>query len=112
VPDGAADFSSDFISGAAVSDLGADFLTGAGALSATKSSSGDCTGLAAAFLAAAFLAGSALAGAACFNSGNFCCKRFTTGASTVDDADLTYSPTCSNLAIISLLSKPRALASS
>jgi hypothetical protein len=62
-------------------------------------------------LAGAFFAGGA-ALAASFNSGNFACKRLTTGASTVDDADLTYSPTSSSLAMMSLLSIPRALASS
>ena len=70
---------------------------------------------AAAFLAAAFFTGAGAAAAlsaASFNSGNFACNLRTAGGNTVADADLTYSPISSNLAIISLLSKPHSLASS
>ena len=67
---------------------------------------------AAGFLAAAFLTGAGALAAASFNSGNLVCKRRITGASTVEEADLTYSPTSSSLEIISLLSTPSAFASS
>ena len=67
---------------------------------------------AAAFLAGAFFAGAGAFAAASFNSGNLSCKRRITGASTVDDADLTYSPTSSSFEMMSLLSTPSAFASS
>jgi hypothetical protein len=70
--------------------------------------------LAAVFLAAAFFAGfgSAAATLAASNSGNFSINFRTTGASTVDDADRTNSPTSCNLARSSLLSKPISFANS
>jgi hypothetical protein len=70
--------------------------------------------LAVVFLAAAFLAGlgSAAAAFAASNSGNFSINFRTTGASTVDDADRTNSPTSCNFARSSLLSKPISFANS
>ena len=71
---------------------------------------------AAAFFAAVFLAAVFLAtfgaGVAAFRSGNLSINLRTTGASTVDDAELTNSPTSCNLARSSLLSKPKSFANS
>jgi hypothetical protein len=65
---------------------------------------------AAAFLAGAFFAfGAASAG---IKSGNLSINFRTTGASTVDDADRTNSPTSTNFASSSLLSSPNSLANS
>ena len=70
--------------------------------------------LAVVFLAAAFFAGFGCAAAAlaASNSGNFSINFRTTGASTVDDADRTNSPTSCNFARSSLLSKPISFANS
>ena len=67
--------------------------------------------LAAVFLAAAFLAGFGAASTG-FISGNLSINLRTTGASTVDDAERTNSPTSCNLARSSLLSKPNSFANS
>jgi hypothetical protein len=71
---------------------------------------------AAAFLAAVFLAAVFLAtfgaGVTAFKSGNLSINLRTTGASTVDDAELTNSPTSCNFARSSLLSKPKSFANS
>jgi hypothetical protein len=66
---------------------------------------------AAVFLAAAFLAVLG-AGVTALRSGNLSINLRTTGASTVDDAELTNSPTSCNLARSSLLSKPKSFANS
>ena len=66
--------------------------------------------LAAAFLAGAFFAfGATSAGT---NSGNLSINLRTTGASTVDEALRTNSPTSCSLASSSLLSSPNSLANS
>jgi hypothetical protein len=82
-----------------------------GVVAKTSNSLSGVTG-ATGFLVAAFFAGVGAFAAAAFNSGNLSCKRRITGASTVEEADLTYSPTSSSLEIISLLSTPSAFASS
>jgi hypothetical protein len=82
-----------------------------GVVAKTSNSLSGVTG-ATGFLVAAFFAGVGAFAAASFNSGNLSCKRRITGASTVEEADLTYSPTSSSLEIISLLSTPSAFASS
>jgi hypothetical protein len=67
------------------------------------------------FFAAAFLAGAFFAfGAASAGTkfGNLSINLRTTGASTVEDADRTNSPTSANLASSSLLSSPNSLANS
>jgi uncharacterized membrane protein len=66
---------------------------------------------AAVFLAAVFLAALG-AGVTALRSGNLSINLRTTGASTVDDAELTNSPTSCNLARSSLLSKPKSFANS
>jgi hypothetical protein len=66
---------------------------------------------AAVFLAAVFLAAFG-AGVTAFRSGNLSINLRTTGASTVDDAELTNSPTSCNFARSSLLSKPKSFANS
>jgi hypothetical protein len=63
------------------------------------------------FLAAVFLAALG-AGVTALRSGNLSINLRTTGASTVDDAELTNSPTSCNLARSSLLSKPKSFANS
>ena len=82
--------------------------------SATTSAATSCgaSGAFATFFAGAFFAGAGALAAASFSSGNFSCSRRITGASTVDDADLTYSPTSSSFVMMSLLSTPSAFASS
>ena len=87
-------------------------------LAASCNSSGKSStdnGLAASFLAAAFLAGAFFALGASWlgvNSGNLSINLRSTGASTVDDADRTNSPTSCNLASSSLLSSPNSFANS
>jgi hypothetical protein len=66
---------------------------------------------AAVFFAAVFFATFG-AGVAAFRSGNLSINLRTTGASSVDDAELTNSPTSCNLARSSLLSKPKSFANS
>jgi hypothetical protein len=66
---------------------------------------------AAVFFAAAFLAGFGAASTA-LRSGNLSINLRTTGASTVEDAELTNSPTSCNFARSSLLSKPKSFANS
>ena len=71
--------------------------------------------LAASFFTAAFLAVAFLAfGASSLgvSSGNLSINLRNTGASTVDDADRTNSPTSCNLASSSLLSSPNSFANS
>ena len=63
------------------------------------------------FLAAAFLAVLG-AGVTALRSGNLSINLRTTGASTVEDAELTNSPTSCNFARSSLLSKPKSFANS
>ena len=65
-------------------------------------------------LAGAFLAvlAAALAGGALSSSPKVSVNRFTTGGSTVDDADLTNSPISLSLVRTTLLSTPSSLASS
>jgi hypothetical protein len=78
-------------------------------------SSTDTVFAAAVFFAAAFLAGAFFAfGASSLgvNSGNLSINLRNTGASTVDDADRTNSPTSCNLASNSLLSSPNSFANS
>ena len=82
-----------------------------GVVAKTSNSLSGVTG-ATGFFVAAFFAGAGALATAAFNSGNLSCKRRMTGASTVEEADLTYSPTSSSLEIISLLSTPSAFASS
>jgi hypothetical protein len=67
--------------------------------------------LAAAFLAAGFFAAGAAA-AASFISGNFSINLRTTGASIVEEAERTNSPTSWSFARSSLLSKPKSFANS
>jgi hypothetical protein len=86
--------------------------SGSAASAASISSAvGAAAFFAAVFLAAAFLTGFGGASAA-FRSGNLSINFRTTGASTVDDADRTNSPTSCNLARSSLLSKPNSFANS
>ena len=98
-------------SGASVVAGSCDAIGSAVGADALSSTGADSTG-AATFFAAAFFAGAGAFAAASFNSGNLSCKRRITGASTVDDADLTYSPTSSSFEMMSLLSTPSAFASS
>jgi hypothetical protein len=81
---------------------------------AIAASISSCDGPAAAFLALAFFATFGFSGAAStgFISGNFSMSFLTAGASTVEDADRTNSPTSWNFASKSLLSKPSSLANS
>jgi hypothetical protein len=72
---------------------------------------GSAAFFAAVFLAAVFLATFG-AGVAALRSGNLSINLRTTGASTVDDAELTNSPTSCNFARSSLLSKPKSFANS
>jgi hypothetical protein len=67
--------------------------------------------LAAVFLAAVFFAAFG-AGVTALRSGNLSINLRTTGASTVDDAELTNSPTSCNFARSSLLSIPKSFANS
>ena len=76
-----------------------------------SSAEGAAAFLAAVFFAAAFLAGFGAASTG-FMSGNLSINFRRTGASTVDDADRTNSPTSCNFARSSLLSKPSSLANS
>jgi len=78
---------------------------------AASISSGVGAGFATAFLAAAFFTGFGAASTG-FISGNFSINLRTTGASTVEDAERTNSPTSCNLASNSLLSKPNSFANS
>jgi len=66
----------------------------------------------AAFLEGAFLAAAFFSPAAFISSPNLSVNRFTTGGSTVDDADLTNSPISPSLARTTLLSIPNSFASS
>jgi hypothetical protein len=78
-------------------------------------SSTDNAFAAGAFFAAAFLAGAFLtfgASSLGVNSGNLSINLRNTGASTVDDADRTNSPTSCNFASSSLLSSPNSFANS
>jgi hypothetical protein len=68
--------------------------------------------LAAAFLAAGFFGAAETASAAVFISGNFSINLRTTGASIVEEAERTNSPTSCNFARSSLLSKPKSFANS
>ena len=78
--------------------------------SATGASAASATAAAAAFLAGAFFAGAgASAGAA---AGIASRSLRTTGASTVDDADFTNSPSSCSFARTSLLETPSSFASS
>jgi hypothetical protein len=104
-------------SGAGASGWGS---TTAGASGTTVSACAAC-GAAAAGLAAAFLAGAlgladllaAPDSPTDFSSAPYwSVNRFTTGGSTVDDADLTNSPISLSLARTTLLSTPSSLASS
>jgi hypothetical protein len=83
--------------------------TGAGSMSGRAITS-TADAFAAGAFAAAFFAGAFLAGAA--TAGNASCKRRTTGASTVDDGPLTYSPNSASLVTTSLLDIPSSFASS
>jgi hypothetical protein len=78
---------------------------------AASISSGVGAGFATAFFEAAFLTGFGESSAG-FISGNFSINLRTTGASTVEDAERTNSPTSCNLASKSLLSKPNSFANS
>ncbi|CAB4533543.1 unannotated protein [freshwater metagenome] len=82
---------------------------------AISSGVGAAAFFAALFLAAAFFAGFASAGAAsatALRSGNLSINLRTTGASTVEEAERTNSPTSWSLARSSLLSKPKSFANS
>jgi hypothetical protein len=85
--------------------------SGSEASAASISSWEGAAGFAAAFLAAAFFTGFAGAWAA-LSSGNFSINLRTTGASTVEDAERTNSPTSCNFARSSLLSNPTSFANS
>ena len=72
--------------------------------------SSSCVGVGTAFLAGAFLAGAFLAGASTAGMASLSVR--TTGASTVEEADFTNSPSSCNLVRTSLLETPSSLASS
>ena len=93
--------------GATGGATGADGATGAGA---TGFATGGAAGAAAALAGAAFFTGGA-SGAA-FAPPNASRRRRATGASTVEDADLTNSPCSLSRARTSLLVTPSSLANS
>jgi hypothetical protein len=94
-------------SGIGGANSGAGATAGAGGTSTTGATGSAATALAAAFFAGAFFVGAAPGAGA----GNAPRRRRSTGASTVEDGPLTYSPNSLNLARTSLLVTPSSLAS-
>jgi len=90
--------------------MGAGVASRVGARAAGAASISGAAEAAAAFLAGAFLAGGGVAGAGA--AGKASRSLRATGASIVDDADLTNSPFSFNQERTFLLSRPSSFASS
>jgi hypothetical protein len=97
------------VTGGMTASTGAATTGGTGRTGAGASTTGSDTGFAGCFGGAAFLAGAVGAAAA---TGNASRRRRATGASTVDDALFTNSPSSLSFARTSLLGTPSSFASS